>query len=410
MQIQTTTALRKISGLNKRIWGIQGGQGAGKTFSILQILINHALSHKDKEIYVASDELSKMRITVIKDFIKIMKAFGVFDRDNWKDGVHYQFNSGSFIRFIGLDKADIGKGLRSDVMFVNEANKVKFDTYRELTSRAKRIIIDFNPNAEFWYHKEIMTRSDCEHLVLTFKDNDQLDETERNEILGYYEKGYNSDGTVKNQYWANKWLVYGLGVVGNVEGRIFFWNPIPERVFDETQSESIICVDWGTSDPFGVVEMKYKDGKLFLKELNYQSENEWRKRLTNTEKIQIEANDEGLVTWLFNRLKIPKGKTIICDNNRPTKIVSLRRAGWEYAKAVQKLQGSIIDGIDILQNLDVYYTENSTNIDTEQRLYAWDKDRNGNQLEQPIDINNHTIDAIRYGAFHLVEQGIIKRI
>lgn len=410
MKIQVTTALRRISGLKKRIWGVQGGQGAGKTYSILQILINHASANKNKEIYIASAELSKMRITVIKDFIKIMRAFEIFDRDNWKDGVHYEFNSGSFIRFIGLDKEDIGKGLRSDVIFVNEANKVKFDTFRELTSRAKRIIIDFNPNNEYWYHKEIKPRLDCQHIVLTYKDNEAISTEELNEILSYKEKGYNADGTVRNQYWANMWQVYGLGQVGSAEGRIFYFNPIPERVFDEIQSESVICVDWGTSDPFAIVEIKYKDGALYCKEMNYLSENGWRLKLTQTEKIQITANEEGLVTWLFNRLRIPKNKIVVCDNNRTTKIIALRNAGWEYSIAITKPTGSIIDGIDLMQNIDIYYTSDSVNIENEQKLYTYDKDRNGNQLETPIDINNHTIDAIRYGVLYLNKEGKINRI
>jgi phage terminase large subunit len=64
--IQQTTALRKIATLKKRIWVIQGGQGAGKTFSILIFLIDYASRNSNKEIFIASEELSKMRITVIK--------------------------------------------------------------------------------------------------------------------------------------------------------------------------------------------------------------------------------------------------------------------------------------------------------------------------------------------------------
>src|SRR5882757_3677908 len=183
--LQATTALRKISALRKKIWCIQGGQGAGKSVSILIILANHASNNLNKEIFIASDELSKMRITIIKDFIKVMQSFGIFDRSRWTDGVLYRFANGSFIRFIGLDKEDIGKGLRSDVIFVNEANKVKFDTYRELTSRAKRVIIDFNPNKRFWFQNEVLTRDDCDFIKLTYKDNEYLSIEEKNEILGY---------------------------------------------------------------------------------------------------------------------------------------------------------------------------------------------------------------------------------
>jgi PBSX family phage terminase large subunit len=216
--MQVTTALRKIAALRKRIKGIQGGQGAGKTYAILALIINHASSNANKEIFIASEELSKMRITVIKDFINIMKSFNIYNSDHFTDGTLYRFPNGSFIKFIGLDKVDIGKGLRSDIMFVNEANKVKFDTYRELTSRAKQIFIDFNPNRKFWFHTEILTRNDCDFLKLTFLDNEFLSKEERGEILRYKEKGFAKDGTVINQYWANMWRVYGLGEVGQVEG------------------------------------------------------------------------------------------------------------------------------------------------------------------------------------------------
>ena len=174
--MQPTTALRKIASLKKKIWGIQGGQGAGKTYSILLLLINHANSQNNKEIYIASDELSKMRITVIKDFVNIVNRLNleVHITGTSNGSPRAIFKTGSFIQFIGLDKEDIGKGLRSDIVFINEANKTNFDTYRELTSRAKRIIIDFNPNSKFWFHREIMTRPDCDFLKLTFLDNEFL--------------------------------------------------------------------------------------------------------------------------------------------------------------------------------------------------------------------------------------------
>lgn len=408
---QTTTALTKISQLKKRIWGVQGGQGAGKTIAILIILINHASNNPNKEIFIASAELSKMRITVIKDFINILKSFNLHLTVKMTAGTLATFPNGSFIKFIGLDKEDIGKGLRSDVMFVNEANKVKFETYRELTSRAKKIIVDFNPNAKYWFHSEIQARKDCDFIVLTYKDNEFLSIEEQTEILGYKEKGYDADGKIINEYWANKWRIYGLGEIGGVEGRIFYWKPIPYNEYLKINKGFLFGVDWGTSDPFAIIEAKYDDGKLYVHELNYKSENEWRKRLTVTELAQINANNnEGFVTWLFNRLNIPKEREIICDNNRVAKIRSLREAGWDYSLGISKPKGSIIDGIDLLQNLEVYYTSTSTNIENEQETYCWRKDRFDVQLEEAEDKNNHTIDAIRYVAMYLRNEGIIRKV
>lgn len=415
--LQATTALRKISALRKRIRGIQGGQGASKTYSILMILINHASSKEGKEIFIASDELSKMRITVIKDFIKIMIAFGIYERERFVDGTLYRFPNGSFIRFIGLDKPDIGKGLRSDVMFVNEANKVKFDTYRELTSRAKNVYIDFNPNKTFWFHKEVLTRDDCDFIKLTFLDNEFLSTEEQNEILRYKKLGYDDEGKIINQYWANMWRVYGLGETGQVEGRIYNWQPIAYSDYLKISKEEYIGNDWGKVDPWAIVGVKYYDGNLYVDEKHYESENEIERSLPQTQLQAIRGggqsgegdSHDGLVSWRFKQLGISYNQKIICDNNRPNKIRSLRNSGWEYSVAVGG-KSDLDDRIGILSGLNIYYTDRSKNVEYEQENYAYDKDKFGTIIDKPIDQDNHTLDAISYAVSYMFKDGVIKNI
>lgn len=413
--MKPTTALRKISALRKKIWCLQGGQGAGKTYSVLLLLINHASTQPNKEIYIASKELSKMRITVIKDCINILSNIGLrVEVTGTKNGSPMiVFPNKSFIQFIGLDQEDIGKGLRSDIVFINEANKINFDTYRELTSRSKRVIIDFNPNAKFWAHKEILTRDDCDYLQLTFLDNEFLSEQERSEILRYKEKGYDKEGNIINQYWANMWRVYGLGEVGQVEGRIYNWKHISYSEFKDINKTSYYGCDWGKVDPFGVVEVKYHDGNLYVHELNYKSENEIEKELSPQQlqviKKQDSENHEGLVGWLFNNIRVDKSGIISCDSNKPTKIISLRNAGWEYAVSVGK-KISLEQRISILSGLNVYYTDTSRNLEYEQENYCYDKDRHGVTLEKPIDQDNHLIDATTYAVQKMFDLGVIKSI
>jgi len=411
--MQVTTALNKISALKKKIRGIQGGQGAGKTIAILLLLIDFCSQCKDKEVFIASDELTKMRITVIKDFVNCMKDLGLFKDNCWLDGTLYKFPSGSFIKFIGLDKEDIGKGLRSDVVFLNEANKTKFDTYRELTSRAKNIFIDFNPNKKFWFHTEVMPREDCDFIKLTYLDNEYLSEQERSEILRYKSKGYDDKGNIINTYWANMWRVYGLGEVGQVEGRIYNWQPVPLETYLKIDKQVYYGCDWGKVDPFAIVEAKYHDGNLYLHEKNYASENEIERNISAAQLHQIKAGDdgenEGLIGWLFTRLGIEKTKTIVCDNNRPNKIRSLRRSGWEYAVAVGGKTG-LSERIGVLSGLNVYYTDCGKNIESEQENYCYSKDKFGVIQEQPIDQDNHTIDASAYVVQYMFSEGIIKHI
>lgn len=354
-----------------------------------------------------------MRDTVIKDTKKILDARGLTEVTMTGDrsgSPMAQFPNGSFIRFIGLDKPDVGKGLRSDLTFFNEANKCDFESYREFTSRAKRIIIDYNPNEKFWAHDEVHPREDCEHIVLTYKDNEFLSEEEVAEILNYKKKGYDGDKII-NEYWANKWRIYGLGQIGGVEGRIFNWKKIDYADYLKIPATEYIGVDWGTVDPFGVVAVRYSDGNLYCTELNYKSENQWRQGMNEAQLTQIgAAGGDGFVTWLFTRLNIPKSAYVICDTNRPGKVVALRKGGWEYAVTAPKKSGSILDGIDLLQNLNVFYTSESPSIEHEQYHYKWDEDRQGNRLNKPVDHDNHLIDAIRYVALWLAQEGVIRTV
>lgn len=429
--MQPTTALRKISGLKKRIWGIQGGQGAGKTYSILLLLINRASSVPGQEIYIASAELSKMRITVIKDAVNIVNKLGLkISMTGTKNGSPlFTFPNESFIQFIGLDKEDIGKGLRSDIMFINEANKTNFDTYRELTSRAKRVIIDFNPNKRFWFHTEVMPRSDCEFIKLTFQDNEFLSWQERYEILRYKEQGYKHDGlgnyavnekgelVITNNYWANMWRVYGLGEVGQVEGRIYTFSPCTKEFYFNLKATEYIGNDWGKVDPWAIVGLKYHDGNLYMHEYHYASENELERTIPQdllrairgAETGEGENRHDGLVSYIFTKLGIPKDAIIVCDSNRPNKIRSLRNSGWEYAVSVGAKM-DLKNRVDTLSRLNIYYTSCSKNIEIEQENYCYEKDKNGVVIDKPIDQDNHTLDAGAYGVQRMFKDGLIKNI
>lgn len=361
-----------------------------------------------------------MRITIIKDFVKILRELGLYDGISILDTL-FRFPSGSFIKFIGLDKEDIGKGLRSDIVFVNECNKVSFESYRELTSRAKRVIIDFNPNSEFWAHDEVVIREDADFLILTYHDNEFIPEQEKKEIERYRDLAYHDSSlenpdkasNVKSKYWQNKWHVYGLGIIGTNPNRIFFWEEIPDQHYHSLNAVKYYGVDWGTVDPWGILEAKYYDGGLYLHELNYKSENQIKEECTPAELQKMynpqETDNQTLVKWYFSKLGISKKSYIICDNNRPMKILALHEAGYDYSVEAPKPPGSIIDGIDLVSGLRVYYTASSKNIKWEQENYSRLVDRYGIVLDEPQDMNNHLMDPTRYIVLFLVLMGIIKQ-
>ena len=368
-----TTALYKIAEVIKKndLAIIQGGQGAGKTIAILMLLID--LCNRQKiEITICSSELSKLKGTAINDFVKILKDWNIFKLEHWNKSENiYRFDSGGFIEFIGLDKTDVGKGRRRDFVFINETNKVPLQSFTDITARAKKVICDFNPDNHFYLHD---LKTENNFILLTYKDNCFLSEKEINNILLYKERGFFEDGTVKNNYWANKWRVYGEGVIGSLDGVIFNnWNEI-----DTIPTEARLIgygLDFGyTNDPTAVIEIyKYNDLRI-VNEIVYQ------KQLSNSQ----------IAKYINTKL------ICYCDSAEPKSINELKLNGVN-AVGVTKGADSINYGIQIMQQQNYLVTKNSFNLINELRKYSWDKDkRTGEQLNKPIDDYNHGIDALRY--------------
>jgi len=385
--MEQTTALRKIAALKKKIRGVQGGQGAGKTFAIMMLIINHLSGTPNKQCYVVSAELSKMRDTVLKDTITILQSFGlnctVLGKDSGQAKV--LFPNGSFIRFLGMDKDDIGKGLRSDIVFVNEANKINFEAYREVTSRTKAVFIDFNPNAKFWFHDEIETRQDCQYLKLTFIDNEYLSQEERDEILLYHFKGYGvafapDDPTVEheeiNKYWANKWRVYGKGEIGILDGAVYEnW-----EIIDELPKEAKLLglgIDFGWEHPQACIAVYEWNKRRIYDEVSYGSHK-------GTVVMARHIVEQGL-----------QNAIAYCDNSAPQLINELQTNGVN-ATACYGKTGLINYAVEKM-NKDLFYiTKRSVNIIQENRGYVWGKDSKGNPTGKPIDINDDAMNAIQY--------------
>ena len=149
---------------------IRGGQGASKTVSIIQ-LIQQSLISSEKEATVLSNELSKMKKTVIRDYKKIARDWGLIrdEKDFNRSESKHEYGNGSYIDFLGADVTDLGKGFRRDILYINEADRLDQDTAVQFISRAKLTIIDYNPDSKFWGDDYV---NENNLLTLTFEDNE----------------------------------------------------------------------------------------------------------------------------------------------------------------------------------------------------------------------------------------------
>ena len=363
-----TTAIKKMRLLDKRIKIVQGGTSAGKTYGILPILIDRATKEK-VEISVVSESIPHLRRGAIRDFLKIMDETNRFIDVNYnKSFLKYTFANGSHIEFFSADQPDRLRGARRDILYINEANNIDFESYQQLAIRtAKEVWVDYNPTHEFWAHTELMNDPDADFIILTYKDNEALSETIVKEIEKAKEKGKTS------AYWQNWWLVYGEGQIGSLEGVIFSnWKQI--NTIPEDARLVGLGLDFGyTNDPTAIIEVYTWNNKRILNEVCYRTQ---------------------MVNGDIARM-LPKNIVTYADSAEPKSIEEIKRTGV-YIKGVTKGKDSINFGIQIMQDQEYLVTAQSTNLIKELRYYSWDKDKNGKQLNKPIDNFNHAIDAVRY--------------
>jgi phage terminase large subunit len=294
-----------------------------------------------------------------------MQEHGYYDDNLWnKTDYTYNFETGSKIEFFSADQPSKVRGPRRDRLFVNEGNNVHKEAFEQLLIRTKEFaFIDWNPVNEFYMYEEyIGKRDDVEFLTLTYKDNEALDQAIVQEIES--RKG--------NKNW---WLVYGLGQLGEVEGKIYKdW-----KIIDELPHEARLegyGLDFGYSnDPSALVGVYYYDGGYIVDEVMYQ------KGMTNKQ-IADTINNQ------------PLG-LVVADSAEPKSIDEIMSYGVNITPA-NKGQGSVAQGIQWVQDQRMSVTKRSTNVIKEYRNYMWKTDRDGKILNEPDHTWSHSMDAIRY--------------
>lgn len=376
MLYQKTTATQKIINLSKRIRICQGGTSASKTISILLYLIARAQSDTVPTLTsIVSESFPHLRRGAMRDFLLIMKEHGYFKDDRWnKSESTYSFETGSVIEFFSADQGDKLRGARRDRLFLNEANNITFEAFEELEVRTKEfVLIDFNPTNEFWAFTELLgKRDDIEHIILTYKDNEALSK----EIV---------DSIEQRKTRAGWWQVYGLGKLGEVEGKVYKnW-----QIIDEIPHEARLerrGMDFGYSnDPTSIVDIYYYNGGYILDEVCFQ------KGLSNKQIADI---------LLANGSKA----LVVADSAEPKSIDEIRGYGVNITGA-DKGKDSVAHGIQLVQDQSISVTKKSTNIIKEYRNYLWMTDKSGKILNEPEHTFSHSMDAIRYGLVSLIKKG-----
>ena len=376
MPYTLTTTTKKLARQRKRIRFVAGGTSAGKTISILQLLIDDAQTDlKPTLTSVVSESFPHLRRGAMRDFKNIMTEHGYWRDNRWsKTDYTYTFETGSRLEFFSTDQASKVRGPRRDRLFMNEANNNDYEAWDQLLVRTKDYAwADWNPTAEFWAYTEVMpNREDYNFITVTYKDNEGLDAN----IVGDIE------AHKANKQW---WKVYGLGQLGEVEGRIFTdW-----AIVDEVPHEAKLVIrglDFGYAlDPATLCDIYYYNGGYIVDELVY------RKGMFNSDLANVILNQPN-----------PNVLTI-ADSAEPKSIAEMQQLGVSIM-GVEKVGGPQENftnaAIKHVQEQRMSVTKRSTNFIKSYRNFMWQTDREGKILTKYDHYWSDGMMAVIYGMQH----------
>jgi phage terminase large subunit len=350
----------------------QGGTSSGKTYAIMQVLFCIACENAGLVITVVGQDIPNLRAGALRDSLKIYSdspQVASCVRSYNRSELVFEFNNGTILEFKSYDDAQDAKSGKRDYLFINEANGITWQVYTELALRTRsRIFIDYNPNAAFWVHDNLIGKPNVQLIISDHRHNPFLDDGMRNKIESLKDID------------TEQWKVYARGITGKITGLVLTnWT-----LCDATPADAkllAVGLDFGfTNDETGCIEVYKQNGELWINELIYET------GLTNPD-----------ISERLTSLGIHKKTEIIADSAEPKSIEELKRLGWRVT-GVKKGADSITNSIDILKRYQLNITRNSVNLRNELSRYKWRTERSGRTINEPVDRWNHLIDPLRYVA------------
>jgi len=372
LEINTTITYQNQNDSPTRITIHYGGTRSGKSYALLQWCIVKCLEEKH-DIVIVRKTIPSLKRTIIKDFQDIMQELGIWnDNDfNITDRV-YEFYTGSTIAFLSTDNPEKLRGLKSSILWLEEANEIDEESYFQLRIRCTGpIMLSLNPTIS--PHHWIRQIEGATQFFTTFKNNPYLPKDVVNSIKDLERTN------------PKAWRIYGMGEFVTNDKAVFEFNVV-DWVPDDAE---FVCIgiDFGYSnDPTAIVSLFRKDREIYLVENCYE-----RGLVTNdiASKLRNIIGDNRWEIW--------------ADSAEPRLIEELYRMGFNI-RPVVKGKDSINFGIQVLQNYSINLPRTCQNLVNEFYGYEWETDRFGRQQDRPIDFNNHLIDASRYAAMMRLSQ------
>ncbi|MGE5821022.1 MAG: PBSX family phage terminase large subunit [Nitrososphaerota archaeon] len=376
--------------LNKAFWFLLtdqhrnqvliGGAGSGKSYDVAIKIIYKCLLEQGHRFLVVRKVGRTLKHSVFDQLKAIISSWGMIDlfRFNLTDLTITCLVNNNEILFTGLDDVEKLKSVYGVTdIWVEEASELLEADFNQLdlrlrgeTKYKKQIIMTMNPiSAQHWVKKRFFDRVEADTIThrSTYKDNRFLDKDSIARLENI------EDPYFKAVYVNGEWGVYG---------NIVFHNYIIEDFeYGEDDLENV-CQgqDYGFVHASAIVRCGFKDDDLYVFDELYG------KNWTNADFMQATSDQWG---------DIAKSWYITSDSAEPDRIEEWGRAGYKITPA-KKGKGSLKYGVDFLSSKRIHIHTRCVNTAREIQSYQRREDKDGNVMDDFIELNDDCIAALRY--------------
>jgi phage terminase large subunit len=371
-----------------------GGSSSGKSVFLAQRAI-HDLLAGGRNYLVCRAVGRTIRKSVFNELNKVIKDWGVTHlfAINKTDGIITCAN-GYQILFSGLDDTEKVKsitperGVITDI-WIEEATETDRQNVKDLYKRQrggsantpKRLTLSFNPILKsHWIYAEYFTPA-------RWDDNQTCHIAEDGAL-----------SILKTWYIHNNWLTPDDIADLEGEGDSYYrdvytygnWGVLGNVIFTNWETADLSNMADQFTNPFCGLDFGFSADPAAAIQTHYD-------RSRKTIYIYNELYERGLTNdILAAEVKAMAGYDYFtCDSSEPKSIAELQRYGVNCGGAT-KGKDSVVHGIQWLQQQRIVIDKNCVNTINEFQQYKWREDKDGNAIRQPVDKNNHAIDALRY--------------
>ncbi len=410
-----------------------GGASSGKsTFNFMTVPLQMLLF--DRNYLILMKEKTKCRIACVNEIKRALATFKLEHLFEWKQSPATTLTcklNGRIILFEGLEDVEQlksivpPKGTFTDII-LEEATNVKEGDYDQLLLRqrgtdkdsrgneiAKRIHVLFNPvSKNHWiYRKFFLGKFDeKKDKALRYQQLVKLDDKLTSISISILKTTYRDNkflseediATINSQTDPNMYEVYVNGNFGSLGKTIFTPNSnyfvVPNLREKMNSGEYAgLPIRMGLDFGGGVAPFFFVKCKLDRK----------KKKIYVYDTFSIVDVDIDQLWMLIKKKVYGCGMMRVEQGHDMRK--QLKKLGAPI-KPARKGNKSIITGLNWLKGYQIYIDSSLLDIIENFELYSWKKNKMGEYVEIPEDVNNDGIDALRYAlSYEIIGKTKIKK-